>query len=148
MLEWMRSEVQRDKGKVYLNGELTVSDTQHITHALQAIEMKHSSRAEATLNVVELQIESTHIQLSLATSRDVLQSIRNELFMIIKTLAKVKHKVSSIVSRRTRLETTCNEIQTLLLSKEDGLPVSSEPVEFDSCKHIITICPLTTPTSK
>ncbi|KAG1803842.1 uncharacterized protein HD556DRAFT_1303840 [Suillus plorans] len=104
----------------------------HITRALQAIKMQCSSRAEATLNVVESQIESARIQLSLATSRDVLQSIRNELFTIIKTLAKVKHKVSSIVSRRTRLETTCNEIQTLLLSKEDGLPVSSEPVEFDS----------------
>ncbi|KAG2745381.1 hypothetical protein P692DRAFT_20877765 [Suillus brevipes Sb2] len=110
-------------------------DKLHIARALQAAGMQHQSRAEATLNVAESWIERARTQISCATSRDVLRSIRNELFAIIKTLGKVKHKVSSIVSRRAWLETTCDEIQTLLFSKEDELPVSSGPVEFDSSHH-------------
>ncbi|KIK35400.1 hypothetical protein CY34DRAFT_96153, partial [Suillus luteus UH-Slu-Lm8-n1] len=97
--------------------------------------MQRQSRAEAILNVAESRIERARTQIFCATSRDVLRSIRNELSAIIKTLGKVKHKVSSIVSRRSRLETTCDEIQTLLFSKEDELPVSSGPVEFDSSHH-------------
>lgn len=108
----------------------------HVARALQAVEMQRQSRAEAILNVAESWIERARTQIFCATSRDVLRSIRNELSAIIKTLGKVKHKVSSIVSRRSRLETTCDEIQTLLFSKEDELPVSSGPVEFDSCECV------------
>ncbi|KAG1733480.1 hypothetical protein EDD22DRAFT_960202 [Suillus occidentalis] len=129
-----RLEVQQDKGKAYLNAELTAKDT-HITRALQAAEMQRQSRAEVTLNVMESRMERARIQLSRAASRDVLWSIRNELAAIIKTLAKVKHKVSFIISRRTQLEASCDEMQQILFSKEDGLPVSSEPVDFDSSHH-------------
>ncbi|KAG1728749.1 uncharacterized protein EDB91DRAFT_1253348 [Suillus paluster] len=129
------SEVQQDKGKAYLDAELTVNNTQHITHTLQAAEMRLHSKAEVTLNVVESRMERAHIQLSCATSRDVLWSIRNDLAATIKTLTKVKHKVSSIVSRKTRLETSCDKMQKLLFRKEDGLPLLSGPVEFDSSRH-------------
>lgn len=106
----------------------------HITRTLQAAEMQRRSRAEVTLNVMESRMERARIQLSRAASRDMLRSIRNELAAIIKTLAKVKHKVSFIISRKTQLEVSCDEMQQILFSKEDGLPVSSEPVDFDSCE--------------
>ncbi|KAG2059230.1 hypothetical protein BDR06DRAFT_1003838 [Suillus hirtellus] len=127
-------EVQRDKGKSYLDAELTGNDI-HITHALQAAEVQHQSRAEVTLSMMESRMERVCIKLSRATSRDALQSIHDELATIIKILMKVKHKVSSVISHRTRLEVLCDEIQKLLFNKEDGLPVLSEPVEFDSSHH-------------
>jgi hypothetical protein len=106
--------------------------------------MQRWSRAEVTLDVMESQMERIRTWLSLSTSRDVLRSIRDELSVMIRALAKVKNKVSSTISRRTQIETSCDEMQKILLSKEDGLPVSSESVEFDTCEFCLfwhSACP-------
>lgn len=96
--------------------------------------MRRQSKAQVALNIVELQMDRTRARIASATSRDVLCSIRDELVMITTALKKVKQKVSSIVSRRSRLEASCDEMHTLLLNIEDELPVSFEPIEFDSCE--------------
>jgi hypothetical protein len=106
--------------------------------------MQRWSRAEVTLDVMESQMERIRTRLSLSTSRDVLRSICDELSVMIRALAKGKNKVSSTISRRTQIETSCNEMQKILLSKEDGLPVSSESVEFDTCEFCLfshSACP-------
>lgn len=106
----------------------------HITRALQVVEMRRRSRAQITLANVESQINRTLARISSARSRDVLRAIRDELSVIATTLRKIKHKVTSIVSHRIRLETSCDGIRRLLDIKEDELSVSSEPFDFDSCK--------------
>jgi hypothetical protein len=102
--------------------------------------MQHQSRAQATLTIVESQMNRACTQISAAMSRDVLHTIRDELSVITTTLSKLKHKVTSVLSQRSRLETSCNEIHRPLVIKEDELSVSSEPFEFDSCKF--RLCPL------
>jgi hypothetical protein len=98
-----------------------------------------------TLDMVESRIDKARTQISSATSRDVLRAIRNELAMMATTLRKVKHKFSSIISRRSRLEASCDEMRGLLSSKEEKLPVLSEPVEFDSCEfRLYSYCTLPT----
>jgi hypothetical protein len=106
----------------------------HIARALQAVEVRRQSRAQVTLNIVESQIARARTRIFSATSRDVLCLIRDELGGITTTLRKVKHKVSSIVSRRSQLEASCDEMHRLLTNKENDLPVSSQPAEFDSCE--------------
>ncbi|KAG1720362.1 hypothetical protein EDD22DRAFT_854651 [Suillus occidentalis] len=150
-----RSEVQQDRGQAHSSLDatvdagagLTLDDTQHITRALQVVEMRRQSRAQITLANVESQINRTLARISSARSRDVLRAIRDELSVIATTLRKIKHKVTSIVSHRSRLETSCDGIHRLLDIKEDELSVSSEPFDFDSyhvlrltcMKHTITI---------
>jgi hypothetical protein len=106
----------------------------HITRALQVVEMRCRSRAQITLANVESQINRTLARISSARSHDVLRTIRDELSVIATTLHKIKHKVTSIVSHRIRLETSCDGICRLLDIKEDELSVSSELFDFDSCK--------------
>ncbi|KAG2355558.1 hypothetical protein BDR07DRAFT_1381429 [Suillus spraguei] len=137
-----RLEVQWDKGKSYsldatanLVPGLTLDDAQHITCALQAAEIWCQSRAQVTLNIVELQMARARARIFTMTSRDVLRLIQDELTEIIMTLKKVKHKVSTIVSCRSRLEALCHEMCKLLINKEAEIPVLSELFEFDSSHH-------------
>ncbi|KAG1765363.1 hypothetical protein EDD22DRAFT_951180 [Suillus occidentalis] len=114
---------------------LTLDDTQHIARALQAVEVRRQSRAQVTLNIVESQIARARTRIFSATSCDVLCLIRDKLGGITTTLRKGKHKVSTIISRRSQLEASCDEMHRLLTNKENDLPVSSQPVEFDSSHH-------------
>ncbi|KAG1823060.1 hypothetical protein EV424DRAFT_1346534 [Suillus variegatus] len=131
-----RSEVQQDKGKAYHSRDgtarFTVDDTQHIAQALQAGEKWRRSKAQVALDIVESRMDRARSQIFSATSRDVMQTIRNELAVITTAIGKVKHKVSYIVSRRSQLEVSCDDMRRLLCDKEDALPVSSEQLEFDS----------------
>ncbi|KAG2107606.1 hypothetical protein DEU56DRAFT_762603, partial [Suillus clintonianus] len=131
-----RSEVQQDKGKVYhsLDGtaRFTEDDAQHIALVLQAAEKRRQSKAQAALDIVESRIDRARGRIFSATSSNIIQTIRDELAVIKTALRKVKHKVSCIVSRRSQLEASCDDMHRLLCDKEDALTVSSEPLEFDS----------------
>jgi hypothetical protein len=96
--------------------------------------MRRQSKAQVALNIMELQMDRTRARIASATSREVMRSIRGELVMITTALKKVKQKVSSIVSRRSWLEVSCDEMHTLLLNIEDELLMSFELIEFDSCE--------------
>ncbi|KAG1866119.1 hypothetical protein F4604DRAFT_1928132 [Suillus subluteus] len=137
------SEMQQDRGQAYsylhptadAGAGLTSDDAQHVARALQVVEMGRQSRAQTTLKIVESRMNRVCARISAATSRDALRTIRDELSMVTTTLSKLKNKVTSILSHRSRLETSCDEIHRLLVIKENELSVSSEPFEFDSSHH-------------
>ncbi|KAG2107659.1 uncharacterized protein F5147DRAFT_653187 [Suillus discolor] len=110
------AEVQQEKRQAYhsLDGTATfmVDDTQHIAQDLQAAEKR--------------------LLLKGSRSFGYCRTIRDELAVIMMALRNVKHKVSCIVSHRSQLEGSCNDMHRLLCDKEDALSVSSEPIEFDS----------------
>ncbi|KAG0692138.1 hypothetical protein DFH29DRAFT_883004, partial [Suillus ampliporus] len=99
-----RSEVQQDKGKVYHSLDGTARFTEDDTQ---------------------------HIALVLQAAEKRRQSKAQAALDIVES-RKVKHKVSCIVSRRSQLEVSCNDMHRLLCDKEDALTVSSKPLEFDS----------------
>ncbi|KAG1794527.1 uncharacterized protein HD556DRAFT_1441028 [Suillus plorans] len=141
------AEVQQEKGQAYhsLDGTatFTVDDTQHIAQALQAAEKRRCSKAQEALDIVESRMDRAHSRIFSVTSRDVMQTIRDELAVITTALRIIKHKVSCIVSRRSQLEGSCNDMHRLLCDKEDVLSVSSKPIEFDSSHHFdlpINLC--------
>jgi Transposase family tnp2 len=123
---------------------LTWSIPRHIAQALQAAEKRRCSKAQEALDVVESRMDRARSRIFSVTSRDVMQTIRDELAVITTALRNVKYKVSCIVSRRSQLEGSCNDMHKLLCDKEDALSVSSEPIEFDSCKFCSScLCPST-----
>ncbi|KAG1802901.1 uncharacterized protein HD556DRAFT_1304141 [Suillus plorans] len=130
------NKVQQDKGKAYHSldntARFTVDDTQYIAQVLQAAEKRRHSKAQAALDIVESRMDRARIRIVSATSRVVVQTIRDELAVMTTALRKVKLKVSSIVSCKSQLESSCDDMHRLLRDKEDALPVSSEPLEFDS----------------
>jgi hypothetical protein len=96
------------------------------------------------LNIVESRIVKARSRILSATSRVVIQTIQEELAVIATALRKVKHKVSFIVSCKTQLESSCDDMYGLLRDKEDELPLTSEPFEFDSCEFCSSLlCPST-----